>query len=1397
MKDEINSYHISNPDGADKTVRNEGKQSYSNDNPRFIKENSSKGQSEWDNSVSENFGSEKKGANQSGTKKADGGVSSSSGSSSSVSSATSSASASASAASASTAASAASAVGGSIGAIAGSVAASVVAAAVVVVAFVSTLTINLVLMMATMHSLIFNVELKGAQEEDFATPIYAILSDDNGVIQKLEINADTLMLTFDDLEPGKEYTVTVKNEEKEFFKKSYFTATEEVEQGRISVRNERGEVFVSVEDVELKGGEYYTLIAKDENGNVVFAKDSVEQNAEFRFTVDKTTNLSFTLSVGGKVYAVEALQVEIERDPEPIKPEYDYQNPTWTWAGDYSSATVTVNDLNGGEPLKITAGVQKKRVAATCEENGYVSYIATAEIDGHRYEDSKQSVENAALGHDYIIIAATEPTCDEVGISAHYYCEVCGKFFDENKNETTLEDLIVPAMGHDYGELNEAVVADCEHGGNIAYYYCEVCGKYFNEDHIEVSENEVFTPALAQSGDPVMLNSSNISADLIGKKVYLMAQDGSVGVALGQSNNTSSDKSLYTEFTISAIDGTNITLMSPDGYYVKKSTGTIAFNNTNPQAFGVDSNGYIGVSVNSYTSYSPICSDGVIKLVQVAEFGAIDIYMFLIVEPSHTYGTLIPSTATCEEGGCAAHYYCEVCGKYFDENKNETTLEDLIVPATGHDYGTLIPSTATCEEGGYAAHYECLVCHKLFDENKNETTLEDLIVPANGHTYGELNEAVVADCEHGGNIAYYYCEVCGKYFNADYIEVSENDVFTPALVSSTPTLITSSNISLLSVGDKVKLATKNGVAVCIGATNNTATDGTYSLFYVESISGNDVVLYYVDGGSIRYLNANKTIISFDANEPTAVTVGNENAPLGIGDYNISNNNGIKVSGTYMYEAYDAYVHMYLVPDVGHTYGELNEAVVADCEHGGNIAYYYCEVCGKYFNEDHIEVSENEVFTPALAQSGDPVMLNSSNISADLIGKKVYLMAQDGSVGVALGQSNNTSSDKSLYTEFTISAIDGTNITLMSPDGYYVKKSTGTIAFNNTNPQAFGVDSNGYIGVSVNSYTSYSPICSDGVIKLVQVAEFGAIDIYMFLIVEPSHTYGALIPSTATCDEAGISAHYYCEVCGKYFDENKNETTLEDLIVPATGHDYGEPVFEWTEIGDGYYTATAKVFCSHDSNHYIELPDVTVVQGNYEFTASVDYNGESYNDTYYLDNPYEPTPSDGVELDIGDGNIVLYADGYEQNGAFTAFDNTENSRYIISGSREDDTPLRFIAKTYNGESVADGVNYYVDFDNAEILGDSWATALVIYPYSPINIYANNVGTGTTTIKGYNHVAFSVQGDGADEHVNVYIESVNEFDSFDCGDSYNGTRHLYDGNANISVYMNGTAVGEYGN
>ena len=45
------------------------------------------------------------------------------------------------------------------------------------------------------------------------------------------------------------------------------------------------------------------------------------------------------------------------------------------------------------------------------------------------------------------------------------------------------------------------------------------------------------------------------------------------------------------------------------------------------------------------------------------------------------------------------------------------------------------------------------------------------------------------------------------------------------------------------------------------------------------------------------------------------------------------------------------------------------------------------------------------------------------------------------------------------------------------------------------------------------------------------------------------------PSSVTCEESGLNAHWYCSVCGKYFlDANHTqETTREALYSPAFGH----------------------------------------------------------------------------------------------------------------------------------------------------------------------------------------------------------------------------------------------------
>ena len=146
---------------------------------------------------------------------------------------------------------------------------------------------------------------------------------------------------------------------------------------------------------------------------------------------------------------------------------------------------------------------------------------------------------------------------------------------------------------------------------------------------------------------------------------------------------------------------------------------------------------------------------------------------------SHNFGTLIEETpATCIDNGMKAHYYCSDCGKFFDESKNETTETALTIPATGvHTFGALIDEApATCIAGGMKAHYKCTVCGKYFDENKNETTEEALktpISPYYGHSFGFWVEEQYATCQAPGRKGYKHCSICNKDYDASNTEITD------------------------------------------------------------------------------------------------------------------------------------------------------------------------------------------------------------------------------------------------------------------------------------------------------------------------------------------------------------------------------------------------------------------------------------------------------------------------------------------------------------------------------------------------------------------------------------------------------------------------------------------------
>ncbi|MBO4573181.1 MAG: hypothetical protein J5762_05410 [Clostridia bacterium] len=912
MKDELNNYNIVNADGVSKEHSGDEKISFDNDDPGFIREDALSGQSEVyrapetfderrEDKIAKRDRKEKREEKRTSSSSSSSSSSSDIGGNESGSAASDVSSSVSSSATAGTT-SVASALGGTMGALASVVATTVVAALVIAIAFVSTMTINAKLAISEMTSFVFQVEITNAEDEDFLKPITATL-DGDGYHSEQEVHKDTVYMTFDGLESGKEYLLKIYNEEKTFFKKSYVTATEYVEKGSMDVVIDNGEAIVTVENVLLSAGEYYTITVKDADGNVVFIKDSVEQNAQFRFSLEKPTALYYSISVNGAVYAVAETAIE---------PVYDLENGVWHWNTENDSAYISFVDKNGGAPLVFDATIRSEVIIeASCESDGSRMVTATVSYEGKDYSDRK-TVVLTSPGHAYGDLIAEVPAgCETTGTAVHYHCEECDKYFDADKNEVTEEALVIAAKGHAYGDLIAEVPAGCETEGFAAHYRCEACNKYFNADKNEATEEAL-----------------------------------------------------------------------------------------------------------------------------------------VIAAKGHTYGELIEEVpAGCETTGTAAHYHCEECNKYFDADKNEATEEALVIAAKGHTYGDLIAEVpAGCETTGTAAHYHCEECDKYFDADKNEATEEALVIAAKGHAYGEWMVEVPATSSSDGMAGHYYCSVCHKYFDADKNEVDGDSLVIPAYDVSYDY-----DDPVWSWGRDEATGALDGTATVTFIETHGEDPLVITAFVVKNertpaTCESPAVKYYLADTSeypeISYMS--ETSEDFEEGDPLGHAYGDLIAEVPAGcettgtaaHYECSVCHKVfdenKVETTPEALAVSALGHAYgdLIAEVsagcettgtaahyecsvchkvfdenkvettpealavsalGHTYGDLIAEVSAGCENDGVAAHYHCEECDKYFDADKNETTLGALTIPATGVAGEPVKLIKDDVSADIVGKKVYIM----------------------------------------------------------------------------------------------------------------------------------------------------------------------------------------------------------------------------------------------------------------------------------------------------------------------------------------------------------------------------------------------------------------------
>ncbi|HCX94401.1 MAG TPA: hypothetical protein DHH42_01750 [Clostridiales bacterium] len=207
-----------------------------------------------------------------------------------------------------------------------------------------------------------------------------------------------------------------------------------------------------------------------------------------------------------------------------------------------------------------------------------------------------------------------------------------------------------------------------------------------------------------------------------------------------------------------------------------------------------------------------------------------------------------------------------------------------------------------------------------------------------------------------------------------------------------------------------------------------------------------------------------------------------------------------------------------IPATGvHTFGTLIDEAPATCIAGGMKAHYKCTVCGKYFDADKTETTEDALKTPISPYYGHNFgfWVEEEYATCQAPGRKGYKHC-------SICNKDYDASNKEI-TDFVIP---------INPDGHELGdlvaevpatcKDTGVKAHRDCNLCGKHCD----------------PITRKEIADLT-------------IPTTNNHTYGELIPEVpATTEDFGVKEHKDCKVCGKHFDKDGNEIT--DLRIAKIG-----------------------------------------------------------------------------------------------------------------------------------------------------------------------------------------------------------------------------------------------------
>ena len=477
----------------------------------------------------------------------------------------------------------------------------------------------------------------------------------------------------------------------------------------------------------------------------------------------------------------------------------------------------------------------------------------------------------------------------------------------------------------------------------------------------------------------------------------------------------------------------------------------------------------------------------------------------------------------------------------------------------GHKLTKVDAKDATCAEPGNSAYWICSNCGKFFADEAGKTEIEEnsWVISA-AHTLIKT-DAKAATCTEVGNSAYWTCSTCGKYFSdeAGKNEIAKDSWVIPAGHNLTKT--------------EAKAAT--------------CTEDGNNAYYTCSACGK---IFKDAEGTQETTFKNEILAAIghmmtktDAKAATCTEDGNNAYYTCSACGKIFKDADGKTVTT---------VEAETIAATGHTMTKT-DAKAATCTEDGNIAYWYCSVCNKYFSDEngtneialvdtvvkaHHTMTKTDAKEPTCTAEGnnayytcsvcgkvfkDEAGTQPTTVEAEILEKKAHTPVVDAAVAATCEKTGLTEgSHCSVCNEVLVAqkVVDKIPHTLTKTDA---KAATCTEDGNNE-----------YYTCSACRKVFKD---ADGKIETTVEAE---------KIAAAGHTMTKTDAKDATCTEDGNTAYWYCSVCKKYFaDENgTTEIALDDTVVKAhhtmTKTDAKEPTCT-AEGNNAYYTCSVcgKVF----------------------------------------------------------------------------------------------------------------------------------------------------------------------------------------------------------------------------